>query len=96
MVVVLSSAHHVASWLEEPETFKAKMGTVHDGRVVLVAALEASFGREPLALAAWGCAGPHKRGTEHGSVPRFSDSHDQAVTLVLESGDTIPFPSNRR
>ena len=50
--MALRSAHYVASWLDEPETFKATMSAIHDGAATLVDALDTVMTGEPLALAA--------------------------------------------
>ncbi len=46
------SAHYVATWLDEPETFKATMSAIHDGAATLMDALAAATTGELLVLAA--------------------------------------------
>ena len=50
--MALRSAHYVASWLDQPETFKATMTVIHDGSATLMDALDAAMSSESLALAA--------------------------------------------
>jgi hypothetical protein len=50
--MALRSAHSVASWLDEPETFKATMTVIHDGAATLMDVLDAAMSEGLPALAA--------------------------------------------
>ena len=50
--MALRSAHDVASWLDEPEAFKATMAVIHDGAATLMVALDAATSGGPITLAA--------------------------------------------
>jgi hypothetical protein len=92
MVVVLRSAHHVASWREEPATFKATMGGRRGGQ-----GLRRRSDFPPRITGS--CRVALRRTVQAGypavSVPRSCDVPDQIVASVLESGDSNPLQSNR-
>jgi antirestriction protein ArdC len=50
--MTLRSAHYVATWLDDAETFKTTMHAIHAGAAALIDALDATLAGEALALAA--------------------------------------------